>query len=288
MDRLLPLIWLCSCFFFPLVAFVDLTPTQYPLTEEPIDVVIPACAKDLPTLDLCIAGIREQGSNIRRIIVVSAERLTNHAEWFDEGVFPFSKFDVALQLHRMNKKAAAEYLLHPQSRVGWFYQQLLKLYSIFVIPNLSSNVLVLDADTVFFRPIHFLSEANGALFNTAIENHQPYYMHMNRLLPGLKKVFPDRSGISHHMLFQRPVIEDLFNQVESTHGMDFWKAFCQCVDLSHYSAASEYEIYFNFVFTRTDQVELRQLHWMNSSFPELMGEHRNMSFDFVSYHSCMR
>jgi hypothetical protein len=52
----------------------QLTKHIYTLSPQPIDVVIPSTHKDLPTLDLCIQGIRIYGENIGRIIVVSAER----------------------------------------------------------------------------------------------------------------------------------------------------------------------------------------------------------------------
>ena len=38
---------------------------------------------------------------------------------------------------------AREFLASPVTRIGWIYQQLLKLYAPFVIPGISSNVLVL-------------------------------------------------------------------------------------------------------------------------------------------------
>ena len=42
-----------------------------------IDVVIPAHKKDIDTLDLCIDGIRKNVKDVRRIIVVSKEKLTD-------------------------------------------------------------------------------------------------------------------------------------------------------------------------------------------------------------------
>ena len=56
------------------------------------------------------------------------------------------------------------------------------------------------------------------------------------------------------MVFQRDVLQDLFSQVETHHNQPLWQAFCRCVDPQddlRLSLASEYEIYFNFVFSRT-------------------------------------
>ena len=102
---------------------------------------------------------------------------------------------------------------------GWYYQQLLKLYALYAIPKISSNVLCLDSDTVFLNPVSFISEEGGSLFNPGYEYHKPYFEHIARFVPGLKKVYPKYSGISHHMLFQKPIMDDLFADVEKKHGI---------------------------------------------------------------------
>ena len=56
----------------------------FAFSEDPIDVIIPCTDKDLETLDLCIQGIRKNGPNIRRVIIISDQKLTEKAEWFDE------------------------------------------------------------------------------------------------------------------------------------------------------------------------------------------------------------
>ena len=55
-----------------------------------IDVVIPAHKKDVDTLELCIESIRKNVKNVRRVIVVSKEKLTEKAEFYCEEDFPFS------------------------------------------------------------------------------------------------------------------------------------------------------------------------------------------------------
>ncbi|MDB6082063.1 MAG: hypothetical protein JWO53_1335, partial [Chlamydiia bacterium] len=127
---------------------------KYQLPKDPIDVVIPCTSKDLGTLEVCIRGIKKYGKNIHRVIVVSDKRYTDSAEWFDEKLYPFSKFDIALNILGEEAKAR-EFQDAPNSRLGWIYQQFLKLYAPFVIPKISSNVLILDADTVFVNPIAF-------------------------------------------------------------------------------------------------------------------------------------
>ncbi|MFI5343132.1 MAG: DUF6492 family protein [Chlamydiales bacterium] len=270
---------------------------EYPLVDDSIDVVIVSHPKDKNTVELCIDGIQQNCSQIRRLIVVSSEPLTDKAEWFDEALFPFSKEDVTLAIGRGKSLVAKSFFMHKSHRnPGWYYQQLLKLYSGFVIPGISSNVLVIDADTVFLNPVEFMNpETYGGLFCfTTFDKVKPYISafnryisHAKRLLPGYKRVYPEYYSISHHMLFQKPILEDLFSTVEKQHKKRFWKAFCASVDLNE-GGASEYEIYFNFALTRTKQVAIRPLKWINSPDLNKRGEYQEEGYHFASFHTYLR
>jgi hypothetical protein len=261
----------------------------YPLRNEPIDVVIPCTDKDLDTLNLCIAGIKENCAQVRRIIVVSSYPLTDQAEWFNEAAYPFSKKTVALHLLQGNKQAAKKFL-QPPSRVGWYFQQLLKFYAPFVIPEISSNILVLDSDVLFLNPVEFLDANFGGLYNPGSDNYAPYFKHAHKFLPGLHRLYPTYSGIADHMLFQRAVLEDLFLAVESHHQRPLWQAFCHCVSPEDLplSGASEYEIYFNFVFSRTDQVHIRHLKWDNVRTLDKISDFKSQGYHYIACHKWLR
>ncbi len=263
---------------------------QYHFNYEPIDVIIPCRSKDIRTLNHCIWGIRNNCSQIRRIIVISEIPLTNEAEWLDECFFPFNKETIAFHLFKGNPSLAYHYITQPYSRVGWYQQQLLKLYAPFVIPNLSSNVLVLDADAIFINPVYFTNSQCAALFNPGAEYHPPYFDHATRPIPNFKKQFPQYSGISHHMLFQKCILEDLFATVEATHHKELWKVFCECVDLNHVygSGASEYEIYFNFAFDKCVQVEIRPLAWTNIADLDNLMEYKAQGYHYITCHDYVR
>lgn len=259
----------------------------YPLTTDPIDVIIPCAPKDLRTLDFCIDGIKKYGANLGRILVISKNPLTNKAEWFDEAKFPFTKEMLALELFQGDRQAAQDFLDHPNTRIGWIYQQLLKLYAPFVIPDLSPNVLVLDADVIFVRPISFLGPCGEPLFASSCEQIQEYFEHAARLLPGFQQALTNRSGVAHHMLFQKSVLTDLLEQMRQYHNTEPWKGILHCISLKNiYSSSfSEYEIYFNFAFLKTDQSILRPLKWTNVSSPSLFMAYGNQTWDFVTSHS---
>jgi hypothetical protein len=262
----------------------------YDFSNEPIDVVIPCSVKDKDLLDLCIKGIRENGKNINRIIVVSEKLFTNEAEWFDEKNYPFSKEDLIYEIFKKDESGAKRFASNSYNHIGWIYQQFLKLYAMFIIPNISSNVLILDADTIFLAPTEFMNENSEPLFNPGTEYHMPYFNHAKRLLPGFQRVYKEYSGISHHMLFQRSILEDLFNEIYQIHKKEPWKALCNCIDTKEVfgSCLSEYEIYFNFTFLKTNQGKIRLVKWTNINSIQKIQDFKKNNYVYVSCHSWMR
>lgn len=249
-----------------------------------IDVVIPVCQKDLRTLDYAIDGIKKHGVGIRRVIVISDKRYTEKAEWFDEERYPFSKKDIEKKINELLPSGHS----YNGKRNGWIYQQLLKLYAPFVIPEISENVLVLDSDTIFLKQISFFDQDGYALYNVGTENQKAYFEHAEKLITHkpIKKIFKEYSGICHHMLFQKKVLEDLFAEIRNTHNMEPWQAFLACInpDWLSYSCMSEYEIYFNFIFSRNYKVKIRKLTWDNCRFNQ--NQIKNMRKSYYHYISC--
>lgn len=262
---------------------------HYELTNDPIDVVIVTHPKDKTTLELCIDGIRRNCSEVRRIIVVSSEKLTDKCEWFDERQFPFTVSDVALAIGKGSQARSESFFRRHYRPAGWYFQQLAKLYSPYVIPGISSNVLVVDSDTIFLNPVTFISETGGGLFCfSRLRAKRRYLSHAEYFLPNYKRVYPNVYSVCHHMLFQKPILDDLFVQVERYHQTSFWKAFCYSVDGKKRNGASEYEIYYNFALNHTEQVKLRELKWKNSSYLKFINNYKEQGYQFVSFHTYMR
>ena len=263
--------------------------TTYPLEYGPIDVVIPSCEKDRVTLDMCIDGIRKYGVNVRRIIVVSKNKLTENAEWVSEDQFPFSKLDIAKIICK-DKEFMRSYIHDKRNRLGWILQQLLKLYAPLVIENISDNVLVLDSDTVFLRKVIFQNRDGSPNFAYEEYNHKPYYEHSNRLLPGLVRAKEKICGITHHMLYQKLIMKDLFNQIESYHKCPMWQAYCKCIDKEqiYLSGSAGYSVYFNFVLLRTDQYKLRNLKMVGTGDISSKGYFQSIGYHAASFHTYLR
>lgn len=254
-----------------------------------IDVVIPCHEKDARTLEWVLEGIRNNVHGIRKIFVISAKKLTHNAQWFDESWYPFTHKSVALTVFAGNQQDAENYMQKPDNRIGWIYQQLLKLYAPLVIPDILPNVLVVDADTIFLRPIELIDADGCTLFNVGPQYEPTYFGHMRRLLPDLTRVFPEYSGITHHMLLQRHILDDLFNEVRSKHQTEPWKALCTCIDKQDiFASISEYEIYFNYVFSHNYKAKIRKLYFVDKPFNEgTITWYKNHGCDYISCHSWM-
>ncbi len=260
---------------------------HFNLTKDPIDVVIACHEKDKYTLEHCILSVKKYVKNLRKIIVLSEKKLSDHAEWFNESLFPFSKESISKEFALMDPY----FYENPNKikRVGWYFKQIMNFYAAFIVPEISNNILILDADVIFCKPVEFTDNEGNMLHAPGKENVSFYFEHMGRLLPGLKKVIKKYSGISHHMLFQKEILKDLFKLVESYHKIEFWRAYCRCVEskIMEGSGAADYEIYFNFALMRTNQIKLRPLKWENITSLYLL-PHFEKDFDFVSCHSYSR
>ncbi len=90
-----------------------------------------------------------------------------------------------------------------------------------------------------------------------------YFEHAKRLVPHFERAYPELYSVCHHMLFQKAILDDLFEKVEKYHKQPFWEAFCSCVDI-RLGGASEYIIYFCFAFSGSNQFELRPLKWIKA------------------------
>jgi hypothetical protein len=281
--------FLCFLFVLCSISWTHAENRHYDLVDDPIDAVIVTHPRDKKTIDLCINGLRKNCNGLRRVIVVSSENLTDEAEWFNENQFPFNKADIASTITRGDKKRAKSFFKGVHYSPGWYFQQLLKLYSPFVIPGISTNVLVVDADTIFMNPVEFLNDSFGALFCTGTERvFLAYFEHAKRLVPDYERIYPDVYSVCHHMLFQKAILEDLFRTVEDYHEVPFWEAFCLSVNFPKNEGASEFEIYYNYALRHTDQVGLRELKWMNSPFLKNRKQFEKEGYHFVSFHKYMR
>jgi len=238
------------------------------------DIVIPVGPSDASCISDQLVHTKRNIVGYRNIYLISydAALQIEGCTTIDERSFPFTIGDVA-SCHGSF------------SRNGWYLQQLLKFYAGLCIPGILGRYLVIDSDTFFLRPTEFLGDGK-CLYNYGTEYHVPYFQHMARLHPTLKKVSPTMSGICHHMMFETCFVKELFALVEAHHKEEFWVVFLEQVDKEQEtrSGASEYELYFNFMLLyHPDELIVRPLQWANVGKLD-----REAALDYVSYHHYMR
>jgi hypothetical protein len=238
-----------------------------------IDVVIPVAPKDYPKLERSVLGIlKNSRTPIRGVFLIAADDgalkylnadLSPKVSVVKEREMPFTKRDIAELLEERGATA---------KQASWYYQQLLKFYVFQVIRGLGDDVLILDADFVFSKPLHFLTEDGRAilsrgypfkwLLNTRDYPTRVEHVHADfarRFVAGWEPT-DSFSGMHHHMVFQRDILADLFYVVEREHQQPFWRAFVGNLRLEKWNAASEYVIYYHFAVARhSGRVVVRDL-----------------------------
>ena len=243
------------------------------------DIVIPVGPNDVSVIKNHIQYTKTNVIGYRNIYLVSSLDTLQVDECITitENIFPFKMNDI-------------EEMFGKHSRNGWYLQQLLKFYAGNIIPGILSRYLVIDADTIFVKPTSFITGDGKCIYTTGQEYHEPYFHHMNRLYPYLKKLHP-LSGISHHTLFETNRVNEIFKLVESYHNnKPFWKIYLDEIDKSQYlgSGAAENEIYFTYIYLHySHEIYIRELKWANLSNIDFDLINLN-NLDFVSIHWYLR
>lgn len=236
------------------------------------DIIVPVGPNDVSFIETHTQYIQRNVLGYRNIYLVSYDDSMRVAGCItiSESIFPFSKTDVANT---------------PEWRRGWYLQQLLKLYSPFVIPDILDTILVIDSDTIFTQPVHFI-DGEHYLYGVGREYHPPYFAHAERLHPSFTRTHPTFSGIVHYMLFHRKYLKKIFGMVETHHRKPFWRAFLDCVSPEEESGASEYELYFHFMLrVFPHKIRCRELaNTMVSAYSDISLQ----TTPVVSCHSYMR
>ena len=250
------------------------------------DIVIPLGPNERKNIHRQIEYTKQNIIGYRNIYIVTNNfdnLQIDGCQIIDENTFPFKMSDIAHYFAQYKGKC---------NRNGWYLQQLIKLYASFVIEGMLDTYLVVDADVFFLKPTEFYKDSKY-IFTTGDEEHKPYFKHMEKLHPSFKKVIKPY-GISHHMIFDKKYLKEIFYIVEKAHNQPFWKVFIECVDEHKChsihipdSGASEYELYFNFMVQHhKDVIEIRQLNWANK--PVSYNLLNNEDMDYVALCSWMK
>ena len=223
-----------------------------------VDVVIPTHKKDIDTLDVCIDYVIKNVVGLNKIYVVSKDKLTDKAIWVPENTLPFTLEDIA------NK-------IGYHWRTSWYYADILQGTLPLLIPNLLNNVLILDSDTIFLRPIKLVIDGISQFNTSCGDGLRSYYEYIYRLLPDLN-IQHNESGVTHFILVRKDILQDLFNRIEKKYNKPFWEAAID-ITLENYNninnnnhekgqgKMANYELYFTFALQyHRDKVKIRKLN----------------------------
>ena len=236
------------------------------------DVVIPVGPNDRTVIEEQVKYTKKNIIGYRNIYLISYDPsiILDGCITVNEKIFPFNMETIAKYHGKLDRN-------------GWYLQQLLKLYAGKIIPNILDKYLVIDSDTFFLKPTTFV-ENNKCLYNYGTEYHEPYFHHMKKLDNDLIKIDENKSGICHHMIFEKKYIDELITKIEKNHNGLFYEIFLKEVTDKTGSGASEYEIYFNYMLKNNpDKIQIRNLSWTDTNKLET-----NSNYDYISYHWHMR
>lgn len=234
------------------------------------DIVVPVGPRDIDVINKQIQYTKKNIIGYRNIYLISFDPtvVIDGCLTINENIFPFN-IDTVRKYHGN------------LSRNGWYLQQLLKLYASLIIEGILERYLVIDCDTFFLKPTVFIDADNKCLYNYSNEYHKPYFEHMSILNVDMIKVDENKSGICHHMMFEKVYIEEIISKIEQTHNDKFYNVFLKTVTQITKSGASEYEIYFNYMLkNHGDKIKIRGLNWINAKCVDEAQLHH----DYISCH----
>lgn len=165
------------------------------------------------------------------------------------------------------------------SRINWYKQQFIKLYIFDIIPELLDNVLVVDADTFFLKKTTFIDDNGKLLYNYGCEFNKAYFDTLDNLKINTYR-YDNYSGITHHMMFNRHIIKEIFKKIEDLHKKPLWIAVLDNINKEDFNAGfSEYETYFNYcLLYHNDKIKLRKLKFNENANNDVK------TLDYISNH----
>ncbi len=239
------------------------------------DIVIPLGPNDNNKIETTIKYAKMNVINHRNIYIVSYDKniSIDGCITIDENLFCFKSY--------LNDKFGDWH------RKGWYLQQLIKLYACFYIDGILDNYLVIDSDTAIVKNTYFFDNDGIPLYSYADENNISYFKHMNKLHPSLIRHNIALSGICHHMIFQKSILESLFKLVENYHknNKPFYEIFIDNIESNNEGGSSEYELYFNYLsIYKKDKFKLRKLSYFYIRHDLALNLIENKMYDIISYH----
>ncbi len=228
-----------------------------------IEVVIPVAEKDIRNIPFCIYNLNKYCKNpIRKIIIVGASKLKDKLldnyllQWIDEET-------ITPKLEIIESELGMLGYAHKSAR--WYFQQLIKFYAFRIINPSTDYILIHDADVAFVKETVFVDNeyrsllAYGYPFHWKLNTREYNMPEKHMAISTARRLVPEwtlvdaYSGMQHHMLLERNILNELFRRVEQHHLKEFWRAFIHSIDMNRWHGISEYVIYRHFAIAEFPQ-----------------------------------
>lgn len=246
------------------------------------DMVMTIHPKDADMVPLALFRVQKYLVGLDKIYIVTKRdsihiEKTNHriqlVDETDSSIFPFQRSDI-------------ESIITCFGRVGWYYQQLLKLYS-YRIHGIRKSFLLFDGDNIVLRPLN-----KNQLGHFVRANHEPYLKYCQRVLSDMQVPFryPELSGVVHMMLLDGRRVHEMLQKIDAK-GDNAWQMLLQHVDPKDYpnSGMSEYDLYFHWMTTlHSHEFPLTKLRQKDGNATECMQYVSSRDHHYVSCHAYIR
>jgi len=242
-----------------------------------MDAFVPSAVKDRAGLANCVDGlVKHCLPKPQRIVIVYQGQDKPELPSYkgvqvilqqENEAYPFlKKVEIARQLALRWQELGLthdEAIKQADRACGWYYQQLLKLMLFRAFPEINDNVLVMDSDAMFINSVRVLEEDGRVrepqgypfLFTEGQRPSEDLNSISHSHIRFAKCLLPDwrlnhgYSGMVHHMLFQREIMEQILCKTERRHGCNFPSALVKAIDSCNWNAVSEYVLYHHYVLT---------------------------------------
>jgi hypothetical protein len=237
------------------------------------DIIIPYHKKDEPVIHKCVQSCKYLPGGRNVYVVSEHDFKIDGATTILEKEFPFTK----QQLLACNPTI-------PENRIGWYFQQFIKLYS-FTIPEITDTYLVLDSDVVFLNSTNLL-ENNLPVYNYSSEYTDEYFQCMKRLNNYFERSV-NKSGICHFMMFEKNIILEIFDLIKNDN-QEIYDTILKAVRNWHHGF-SEYELYFHYIFKKYPKTyNLKQYKYLEIDNLDNIQKYKNTDINYIAYHSWKR
>jgi len=234
-----------------------------------LELLYVATIKDFEVLAFTMPTTLDSMSNfsVSRISIIVPD------EHFDTLMSSIPKLPVEINLilesSLISAVEAQKLKTHFNNRHGWVLQQVLKI--LFVSQSDSDGVLVVDADTTLLCQRNWLDLDGKQVLTPTWEFYPPYYKFLenHNLIEGV----PSLTFVSHHMLFQPRVMNEIFIFLGWSTNQDIVKSLTSLSYEQEKSPFSiDYELYAQFLYRfYPEKVSLEK--WGNlESLRKLRGE----------------